>query len=52
LQTGFSTSPCWSGKAATELLRGMTYPGLFQGNIQVPNGVPAGDQPIVLGVAG
>jgi len=30
----------------------MTYAGLFQINIQVPNGIPAGDQPIVLAVAG
>jgi uncharacterized protein (TIGR03437 family) len=40
------------GKPATVLYAGMTYPGLFQINIQVPNGVPAGDQSIVLGVGG
>jgi uncharacterized protein (TIGR03437 family) len=40
------------GKPATALFAGMTYPGLFQINIQVPSGIPAGDQPIVLGVAG
>ena len=31
---------------------GMTYPGLFQINIQVPSGVPMGDQTIVLGDGG
>ena len=40
------------GKPANVLFAGMTYPGLFQINIQVPNGIPAGDQPIVLGFAG
>ena len=40
------------GKPATVLFAGMTYPGLFQINIQVPSGIPAGDQPIVLWVAG
>jgi uncharacterized protein (TIGR03437 family) len=40
------------GKPATVPYAGMTYPGLFQINVQVPNGVPAGDQSIVLGVAG
>ncbi len=36
------------GKPAIVGFAGMTYPGLFQINIQVPSGVPAGDQPIVL----
>ena len=40
------------GKPASVLFAGMTYPGLFQINIQVPNGIPAGDQSIVLGVSG
>jgi hypothetical protein len=40
------------GKPANVLFAGMTYPGLFQINIQVPSGIPAGDQSIVLGVAG
>jgi uncharacterized protein (TIGR03437 family) len=40
------------GKPALVQFAGMTYAGLFQVNIQVPNGIPAGDQPIVLGVAG
>ena len=40
------------GKVATVLFAGMTYPGLFQINIQVPNGIPDGDQPVVLGVGG
>jgi uncharacterized protein (TIGR03437 family) len=40
------------GQPALVQFAGMTYAGLFQINIQVPNGVPAGDQPIVLGVAG
>jgi uncharacterized protein (TIGR03437 family) len=40
------------GKPANVMFAGMTYPGLFQINIQVPSGVPVGDQPIVLGVAG
>jgi len=41
-----------AGQPATVLFAGMTYPGLFQINIQVPNGIRAGDQPIVLRVAG
>jgi uncharacterized protein (TIGR03437 family) len=40
------------GKPALVQFAGMTYAGLFQINIQVPNGIPAGDQPIVLGVSG
>ena len=40
------------GTPANVGFAGMTYPGLFQVNIQVPNGIPAGDQPIVLGVGG
>jgi uncharacterized protein (TIGR03437 family) len=40
------------GKPASVGFAGMTYPGLFQINIQVPSGIPTGDQPIVLGVAG
>jgi len=40
------------GQPALVQFAGMTYAGVFQINIQVPNGVPAGDQPIVLGVAG
>ena len=41
-----------AGKPAKVLFAGMTYPGLFQINLQVPDGIPAGDQPVVLGVAG
>ena len=40
------------GQPALVQFAGMTYAGVFQINIQVPNGIPAGDQPIVLGVAG
>jgi uncharacterized protein (TIGR03437 family) len=40
------------GQPALVHFAGMTYAGVFQVNIQVPNGIPAGDQPIVLGVAG
>jgi uncharacterized protein (TIGR03437 family) len=40
------------GQPALVHFAGMTYAGLFQINIQAPSGVPAGDQPIVLGVAG
>jgi uncharacterized protein (TIGR03437 family) len=40
------------GQPAVVQFAGMTYAGVFQINIQVPNGIPAGDQPIVLGVAG
>jgi uncharacterized protein (TIGR03437 family) len=40
------------GKPALVQFAGMTYAGLFQINIQIPNGVPGGDQPIVLGVSG
>ena len=40
------------GTPATVQFAGMTYSGLFQINIQIPSGIPAGDQPIVLGVAG
>jgi uncharacterized protein (TIGR03437 family) len=40
------------GQPAPVQFAGMTYAGLFQINIQVPNGIPAGDQPIVLAVAG
>jgi uncharacterized protein (TIGR03437 family) len=40
------------GHPALVQFAGMTYAGLFQINIQVPSGIPAGDQPIVLGVAG
>jgi uncharacterized protein (TIGR03437 family) len=40
------------GKPALVQFAGMTYAGVFQINIQVPSGIPAGDQPIVLGVAG
>jgi uncharacterized protein (TIGR03437 family) len=40
------------GQPALVQFAGMTYAGVFQVNIQVPNGIPAGDQPIVLGVAG
>jgi uncharacterized protein (TIGR03437 family) len=40
------------GQPAMVQFAGMTYAGVFQINIQVPNGIPAGDQPIVLGVAG
>jgi uncharacterized protein (TIGR03437 family) len=40
------------GQPALVQFAGMTYAGVFQINIQVPNGILAGDQPIVLGVAG
>jgi len=40
------------GQPALVQFAGMTYAGVFQINIQVPNGIPAGDQSIVLGVAG
>jgi uncharacterized protein (TIGR03437 family) len=40
------------GKPATVGFAGMTYPGLFQINVRVPSGIPAGNQPIVLGVGG
>jgi uncharacterized protein (TIGR03437 family) len=40
------------GQPASVQFAGMTYAGLFQINIQVPNGIPAGDQPVVLGVSG
>jgi uncharacterized protein (TIGR03437 family) len=40
------------GQPALVQFAGMTYAGLFQINIEVPNGIPAGDQPIALGVAG
>ena len=40
------------GRPATVLYAGVTYPGLFQINIQVPSGISAGDQPIVLSVGG
>jgi uncharacterized protein (TIGR03437 family) len=38
------------GQPALVQFAGMTYAGLFQINIQAPNGVPAGNQPIVLTV--
>jgi uncharacterized protein (TIGR03437 family) len=41
-----------AGQPALVQFAGMTYAGLFQINIQVPNGIPAGDQPIVLEVSG
>lgn len=34
------------------LFAGLTYPGVFQINIQVPDGVPAGDHPVILQVGG
>jgi uncharacterized protein (TIGR03437 family) len=37
-----------AGQSASVLYAGMTYPGVFQINIQVPSGVPAGDQPLVI----
>jgi uncharacterized protein (TIGR03437 family) len=40
------------GVSATVLYAGMTYPGVFQINMQVPSGVPTGDQPLTLEVAG
>ena len=40
------------GNPASVLFAGMTYSGLFQINIQVPNGTPAGDQAIVVAVGG
>jgi uncharacterized protein (TIGR03437 family) len=40
------------GQPALVQFAGMTYAGVFQVNIQVPSGIPAGDQPIVLGIAG
>jgi uncharacterized protein (TIGR03437 family) len=40
------------GIPANVVFAGLTYPGVFQINIQVPNGIPAGDQPVVLQVAG
>jgi len=40
------------GIAAPVLYAGMTYAGLFQVNVQVPNGVTDGDRPVVLTVGG
>jgi uncharacterized protein (TIGR03437 family) len=40
------------GKRASVLFAGLTFAGLFQINIQVPSGVPAGEQAVVLEVAG
>jgi len=39
------------GQAATVLFAGLVFPGVFQINIQVPQGVPAGDQPLVVSVS-
>lgn len=40
------------GRSATVLYAALTGPGLYQVNIQVPAGVPAGDQPLQLSIAG
>jgi len=40
------------GQPAPVLFAGMTYAGVFQINIQMPSGVPAGNQPVVLQVSG
>ena len=40
------------GQLALVQYAGMTYAGLFQINIQVPSGIVAGDQPVVLGMGG
>jgi len=40
------------GQPALVTFAGLTYPGVFQINVQVPSGVPAGDLPIVLRLAG
>ena len=40
------------GIASLVTYAGLTYPGVFQVNIQIPSGIPAGNQPIVLYLAG
>jgi len=40
------------GQPAPVQFAGMTYAGLFQINIQVPNGVPSGNQPVVIQIGG
>lgn len=40
------------GRPAAVLYAGMTCAGLFQVNVQVPGGIPSGDQPIVLTMSG
>jgi uncharacterized protein (TIGR03437 family) len=47
-----SVSVTVGGKAASVLWAGMTFAGLFQVNVQLPADLTAGDQPIVLSVAG
>jgi uncharacterized protein (TIGR03437 family) len=40
------------GQPAPVLFAGMVYAGVFQVNIQVPANVPAGDQAVILSIAG
>ena len=40
------------GIPSTVLYAGLTYLGVFQIDIQVPNGIASGDQPITLQLAG
>lgn len=41
-----------SGKPATVLFAGIVSPGLWQLNVQIPNGLVGGNQPLVLSVSG
>jgi uncharacterized protein (TIGR03437 family) len=40
------------GQPAAIQFAGMTLPGVFQVNIQVPAGIPSGDLPVVLQIGG
>jgi uncharacterized protein (TIGR03437 family) len=40
------------GQTATVTFAGLVGPGLFQLDIQIPPGIPAGDQPLILTVNG
>ncbi len=40
------------GLPAQVVYAGMTFAGVFQVNVQVPDGVPTGDLPVVLSIAG
>lgn len=47
-----SVSVTVGGQPAAIQFAGMTLPGVFQVNIQVPAGVPSGDLPVVLQIGG
>jgi uncharacterized protein (TIGR03437 family) len=52
LISGTQPTVTLGGVAATVLFAGMTSPGLFQINVQVPSGVPTGTQAVVLNASG